>query len=79
MTPLPHPPYSAQQLSFVSPMRKVLKGKRCGSGRGETNNNNNKKAEALKGIKIDKFKPFEQWEKCLNRCVASNGKYFEGD
>ena len=37
-------------------------------------------AEALKGIKIDEFKNyFDQWEKCLDRCIASNGEYFEGD
>ena len=37
-----------------------------------------KTAEALKGIKIDEFKNcFEQWKICLNRCIASNGEYFE--
>ena len=31
-----------------------------------------KTAEALKGIKINKFKNcFEQWKKCLSRCIAS--------
>ena len=39
-----------------------------------------KTAEALKGIKIDKFKNcFEQWKKRINWCAASNGEYFEGD
>ena len=39
-----------------------------------------KTTETLKGIKIDEFKNcFEQWEKCLNRRIASNGEYFEGD
>ena len=39
-----------------------------------------KMAEALKGIKIDKFKNcFEEQKKCLDRCIASNGEYFEGD
>ena len=39
-------------------------------GRGET-----KAIEALKGIKINKFKNcLEQWKKCLNRCTASNGE-----
>ena len=39
-----------------------------------------KKAEALKDIKINEFKNCsEQWKKCLNRCIASNGEYFEGD
>ena len=37
-------------------------------------------AEALKGIEIDKPQNcFEQWKKCLDRCIASNGEYFEGD
>ena len=37
-------------------------------------------AEALKDIKVDEFKTgFEQWEKCLNRFMASNGEYLEGD
>ena len=39
-----------------------------------------KMAEALKGVKINEFKNcFEQWKKCLNRCIASNGEYLEGD
>ena len=38
-----------------------------------------KTAEALKGIKINEFKNcFEQWKKCLDRCIASNGEDFEG-
>ena len=38
-----------------------------------------KMAEALKGIKINEFKNcFEQWKKCLNRCIESHGEYFEG-
>ena len=37
-------------------------------------------AEAIKGVKTDKFQNcFEQWKKCLDRCIASNGEYFEGD
>ena len=37
-------------------------------------------AEALKGITIDKLKYcFEQWNKRLYKCIASNGGYFEGD
>ena len=36
--------------------------------------------EALKGIKINEFKNcFEQWKKCLDRCIASNVEYFNGD
>ena len=39
-----------------------------------------KTPEALKGIKIAEFKNcFEQWKKCLDRCTASDGEYFDGD
>ena len=39
-----------------------------------------KMTEALKGIKINEFKNcFEQWRKCFNRCIASNGEYFKGE
>ena len=41
---------------------------------------NKKMAEALKDIKINEFKNyFSALEKHLNRCIASNGEYFEGD
>ena len=37
-------------------------------------------AETPTGIKIDDFRNrFEQWKKCLDRYIASNGEYFEGD
>ena len=39
-----------------------------------------KATEALKGIKIDEFKNcLQQWKKSLDRCIALNGEYFEGD
>ena len=57
-------------------MKKVLKGK-CFANVEEVKQ---KTAEALKGIKIDKLKNcFEQWKKCLSRCIASDGEYFEDD
>ena len=57
-------------------MKKVLKGN-CFADVEEVKQ---KTAEALKGIKIDEFKNcFEQWKKHLNRCIASNEEYFEGD
>ena len=57
-------------------MKKVLKRKHFAS----VEEWNKKTAEALKGIKIDEFKNHsEKWKKCLNRCIASNGEYFEGD
>ena len=57
-------------------MKKVLKQKRFAN----VEEVKQETAEALKDIKIDEFKNcFEQWKKCLNRCIASNGEYFEGD
>ena len=80
MTPMPHPPIHRILLQvpfFLFPqMKKVLKGKCFAPVEGVRQ----KTAEALKGIKTYKFKDcFEQWEKSLDGCVASNGEYFEGD
>ena len=56
-------------------MKKVLIGK-CFAVVEEVKQ---KMAGARKGIKIDAFKKcFEQWKKCLDRCTAPNGEYFEG-
>ena len=50
-------------------MKKVLKGKHF----TDVEEVKQKMAEALKGIKIDTFKNcFGQWEKSLNRHVASD-------
>ena len=57
-------------------MKKVLKGKPFAN----VEEVKQKMAEALKDIKIDKFKNcFEQWKKCLGRYIALTGEYFEGD
>ena len=57
-------------------MKKVLNGERFAKGEEVKQ----KTAEALKGVKINEFKNcFEQWKKRLDRCIASNGEYFEGD
>ena len=57
-------------------MKKVLKGK-CFADVEEVKP---KRAEALKDIKIDELKNyFQQWKKGLDRCIALNGEYFEGD
>ena len=77
---MPHPPYSPDlTLSnfFLFPwMKKILKGKRF----ADVEEVKQKMAEALKCIKIDGFKNcLEQWEKHLDRCIASNGECFEGD
>ena len=58
-------------------MKIVLKGK----GFADVEEVKTKKtpAEAVKGINIYAFKIcFEQWGRCLARCIASNGEYFEG-
>ena len=50
-------------------MKKVLKGEHF----ADVEEVKQKTAETVKGIKIDKFKNcFEQWKKCLHRCIASN-------
>ena len=62
MTPMPHPPYSPSLTSellcvVVSLMMKVLKGKRY----ADVEEEKQKMAEALNGIKINEFKNcFEQ-------------------
>ena len=63
MTPVPHPPYSPSLTPgafFLFPwMKKVLKGKHL----ADVEEVKQKMAEALKGIKINKFKNCsEQWE-----------------
>ena len=51
-------------------MKKVLKGKHF----AEVEEEKQKMAEALKGTKIDEFNNcFDQWEKCLDRCIVSIG------
>ena len=81
MTLMLHPPCSSHLnwsdfSLFVSPNEKVLKGKHFAN----VEEVKQKIAEALKGIKISEFKNFfKQWKKCLNRCSASNGEYFESD
>ena len=57
-------------------MKKFLKGKHF----GDMDEVKQKMGEALKGIKTDEFKNCsEQWEKRLDRCIASNREYFEDD
>ena len=80
MTPMLHPPYSPNLVPsdfFLFPhMKKVLKGKYF----VDVEEVKQRMAEALKSIKINKLKHcFEQWKKCLSRCIVSNGEYFEDD
>ena len=57
-------------------MKKILKGKHF----ADVEEEKQKIPEALKSIKTEEFKNcFEQWRECLDRCIDSNGEYFEGD
>ena len=79
LSPVPHLPYSpkfALSNFFLFPrMNEVLKEKRF----ADMEEVRQKTAGALKGIKIDELKIVEQWEKSLNRCIASNRECFEDD
>ena len=80
MTPVPRPPYSPDlalsNILLFPGMKKVLKGKHFVDGEEVKQIT----AEALKGITINEFKNcFEQWKKCLDGYIASNGEHFEGD
>ena len=72
MTPMPHTPYAPDLTpsdSFFFPqMKKSSKGNILPMWKRQ---NKTKTVEALKGLKIDKFKNCsEQWEKSLGRCVC---------
>ena len=76
-TPPPYSPNLAPSDIFLFPqIKKVPKGE-CFADVEEMKQ---KMAEAVKGIKIDKFKNYsEQWKKCLCRYIAFIGEYFGGD
>ena len=80
MTPMPHPPIhpiSPQVIFFCFPRwKEVLKRKcSCQCGRGETKNS--KSTKRNQSWQVQKL--FWAVEKCLNRFIASDGEYFEGD
>jgi len=57
-------------------MKKTLKGKRFSTVEEVKTASH----EALNNIKLQQFQRcFTQWEKILDKCIASNGEYFEGD
>ena len=63
-------------LNFPDEKKSSLKGKSFAN----VEEVKQKMAEALKSIQIHEPKSgFEQWKKCLNRCIASIGECFEGD
>lgn len=57
-------------------MKKVLKGKRF----ADVEEVKKKTTESLKAITSQEFQnSFQQWKTRLDKCIASNGEYFEGD
>lgn len=77
---VPHPPYSPDLAPcdfFLFPrMKKNLKGKRF----DDVEAVKTASQRALDDIKVEEFQRcFKQWEKRLDKCIAANGEYFEGD
>jgi len=57
-------------------MKKTLKGKRFAT----MEEVKTASLEALNTIKLQQFKRrFTKWEKRFDKCIASNGEYFEGN
>jgi len=79
-TVIPHPPYSQDlascDLFLFLTMKKTMKGKRFAT----VEEVKTASQEALNNIKLQQLQRwFTQWEKRLDKCIASNGEYFEGD
>ena len=76
-SPPPYSPDLALCGFFLFPtMKKTWKGKRFPT----VEEMKTAPQEALNNIKLQQFQIcFTQWEKRLDKCIASNGEYFEGD
>lgn len=77
---VPHPPYSPDLAPcdfFIFPrMKKNLKGKRL----DDVEAVKTASQRVLDNIKVEEFQRcFKQWEKRLDKCIESNGEYFEDD
>jgi len=77
---VPLPPYSPDLAPcdfFLFPtMKKAMKGKRFATVKEVKTASQ----EALNNIKLQQFQRcFTQWEKRLDKCIASNGEYFKRD
>ena len=70
-------PGPGTQHFFLFPrMKRDLKGKRSQN----VEEVREKTTEALKAITLQEFQNcFEQWKKRWDKCIASQGEYFEGD
>lgn len=80
MTLVPHPPYSpdlAPADFFLFPrMKRDLKGRRFDTVEDVIAASTG----ALNSIQVEEFQRcFEQWKQRLDKCISSNGEYFEGD
>ena len=80
MTLVPHPPYSpdlAPADFFLFPqMKRDLKGRRFDTLEDVIAAS----TRALNSIQVEEFQRcFEQWKQRLDKCISSNGEYFEGD
>jgi len=75
--PPPHSPDLAPCDFFLFPrMKRDLKGKRFQN----VEEVREKTTEALKAITLQEFQNcFEQWKKLWDKCIDSQGEYFEGD
>lgn len=73
---VPLPPYSPDQLFPVPENGENLKGKRF----DDVEAVKSASQKAPNDIKVEEFKRcFKQWEKRLDKCIASDVDYFEGD
>jgi len=80
MTLIPHPPYSPDLAPcdfFLFPrMKRAMKGKRFADVEAVKATSQ----KVLEDITLEEFqKCFAEWKKRLDKCIASNGEYFEGD
>jgi len=80
MTLVPHPPYSpdlAPADFFLFPrMKGDLKGRRFDTVEDVIAAS----TRALNSIQVKEFRRrFEQWKQRLDKCISSNGEYFEGN
>ena len=77
---MPHPPYAPDltpETFFCFPRwKKVLEGK-CFADVEEVKQKNGRRTKGHQNWPVQKL--FWAVENCLNRCIASNGEYFEGD
>ena len=77
---IPHPPYSPDpapsDFFLFLTMKKKLKGKRFAT----VEEVKTASQEAFNNINLQQFQRcFTHWEKRLDKCIASNGEYFEGN